>query len=126
MKVYLVAFIVFLVIDAAWLGLIAPKFYRTHLGHIMAERPNFVVAGVFYLIFLLGLTYFVINPALEANDLSKLLISAALFGLVTYGTYDLTNMATLKDWPIIVTVVDLIWGTVLSTLVSLITFLILR
>lgn len=126
MKVYLVAFLVFLVIDAFWLGLVAPKFYRTHLGHIMADRPNFVVAGIFYLIFLVGLTYFVVNPALESGDMKQLLISAALFGFVTYGTYDLTNMATLKDWPVIVTVVDLVWGTFLSTVVSLITFLIVR
>jgi len=126
MKVYLVAFIVFLVIDAIWLGLVAPKFYKNYLGHIMADKPNLIVALVFYLIFILGLVYFVINPAIEANDISKLLISAALFGIVTYSTYDLTNMATLKDWPVIVTVVDLIWGTFISTAVSFITFLILR
>ncbi len=126
MKVYLVAFIVFLVIDAVWLGLVAPKFYKNYLGHIMADKPNLIVALVFYLIFILGLVYFVINPAIEANDISKLLVSAALFGIVTYSTYDLTNMATLKDWPVIVTVVDLIWGTFVSTAVSLITFLILR
>ena len=126
MKVYLVAFIVFLVIDAIWLGLVAPKFYKNYLGHIMADKPNLIVALVFYLIFILGLVYFVINPAIEANDISKLLVSAALFGIVTYSTYDLTNMATLKDCPVIVTVVDLIWGTFISTAVSFITFLILR
>lgn len=126
MKVYLVAFLVFLVIDAIWLGLVAPKFYKNYIGHLMAEKPNFIVAAIFYLIFLVGLTYFVLNPALESGDMKQLIMSAALFGFVTYATYDLTNMATLKDWPWIVTVVDMVWGTVLSTAVSLITFFILR
>lgn len=126
LKMYFIAFIVFLVIDALWLGLVAPKFYKTYLGHLMADKPNFIVAAVFYLVFLFGLVYFVINPAVEANSVSQLLISAALFGFVTYATYDLTNMATLKEWPAIVTVVDLLWGTFISTAVSLVTFLLVR
>jgi uncharacterized membrane protein len=124
LKLYLIAFVIFIAIDAIWLGLIAPKFYKAQIGHLMSEKPNFIAAIVFYLIFIVGVVYFVINPAIEAQSMSKLLISGALFGFMTYATYDLTNLATLKDWPIQVTIVDLIWGTSLSTLIGLFTYLI--
>jgi len=123
-KLYLIAFVIFIAIDAIWLGLIAPKFYKAQIGHLMSEKPNFVAAIVFYLIFIVGVVYFVINPAIEAQSMSKLLVAGALFGFMTYATYDLTNLATLKDWPIQVTIVDLIWGTSLSTLIGLFTYLI--
>ncbi len=123
-KMYIIAFLIFLVIDAIWLGFVAPKFYKAQIGHLMSEKPNFVAALIFYLIFIVGVVYFVVNPAVEAQSISKLLVSGILFGFITYATYDLTNLATLKDWPITVTVVDLIWGTTLSTLVGLFTYLI--
>lgn len=123
-KMYLVAFVIFLAIDAIWLGLVAPKFYKTQIGHLMAEKPNFIAAGVFYLLFIVGLVYFAIMPAIESGDIGKALLAGALFGFMTYATYDLTNLATLKDWPIMVTVVDLIWGTFLSTTITLLTYLI--
>lgn len=123
-KMYIIAFVIFLAIDALWLGLIAPKFYKNHIGHLMAERPNFIAAIIFYLLFIVGLVYFVVMPAVEAGSISKVLLAGALFGFMTYATYDLTNLATLKDWPIIVTVVDLIWGTFLSTSISLLTYLV--
>ena len=75
-------------------------------------------------IFIVGVVYFVVNPAVQAQDMTKLLVSGILFGFITYATYDLTNLATLKDWPITVTIVDLIWGTTLSTLIGLFTYLI--
>lgn len=121
-KMYVIAFIIFLVIDAIWLGLIAPRFYKAQIGHLMAEKPNFVAALVFYLLFIVGVVYFVVNPAIETGNVSKLLISGMLFGFMTYATYDLTNLATLKDWPITVTIVDLIWGTSLSTLIGVGTY----
>lgn len=124
LKMYIIAFVIFLAIDALWLGLIAPKFYKNHIGHLMAERPNFIAAIIFYLLFIVGLVYFVVMPAVEAGSISKVLLAGALFGFMTYATYDLTNLATLKDWPIIVTVVDLIWGTFLSTSISLLTYLV--
>jgi len=124
LKLYLIAFVIFIAIDAIWLGLIAPKFYKAQIGHLMSEKPNFIAAIVFYLIFIVGVVYFVINPAVEAQSMSKVLIAGALFGFMTYATYDLTNLATLKDWPIQVTIVDLIWGTSLSTLIGLFTYLI--
>jgi uncharacterized membrane protein len=124
-KVYLVAFVVFLAIDAIWLGLVAPKFYKSQIGHLMAETPNFLAAGIFYLLFIIGLVYFVLMPNID-GPLSSLIVPAMLFGFMTYATYDLTNLATLKDWPILVTVVDLAWGTALSTAVSVGTYLILQ
>lgn len=123
-KMYIIAFIIFLAIDAIWLGLVAPKFYKAQIGHLMSEKPNFIAALVFYLLFIIGVVYFVVNPAIEAQSMSKLLVAGMLFGFMTYATYDLTNLATLKDWPITVTIVDLIWGTTLSTLIGLFTYLI--
>jgi len=91
----------------------------------MADKARLLPAAIFYLLFIAALSYFVIVPALEHQNLTKLIVSAAIFGLVTYATYDLTNMATLKDWPLLVTVVDLAWGTFISLAVSLITYLLL-
>lgn len=120
-KLYIIAFIVFLAIDALWLGLVAPKFYKSQIGHLMAETPNFIAALVFYFIFIVGVVYFVLLPNMDAG-IGKIILSGMLFGFITYATYDLTNLATLKDWPILVTVVDLAWGTFLSTSVALITY----
>ena len=122
LKIYIIAFVVFLAIDALWLGLVAPKFYKAQIGHLMAEKPNFIAAGIFYLLFIVGLVYF-IKPGIEAGELGKVVLSAAIFGFMAYATYDLTNLATLKDWPITVTIVDLIWGTFLSSTISLVTYL---
>ncbi len=122
-KMYLIAFVVFLAIDALWLGLVAPKFYKSQIGHLMAEKPNFVAAGIFYLLFIVGLVYF-IKPEIDAGELGKAVLAGAIFGFMAYATYDLTNLATLKDWPITVTIVDLIWGTFLSSTITLLTYLI--
>jgi uncharacterized membrane protein len=121
MKMYLIAFIVFLAIDAVWLGLIATKFYKNNIGHLMAETPNFIAAGIFYLIFIVGVVFFTYNGIVEQN-FSKALLAGAIFGFMTYATYDLTNLATLKDWPIIVTVVDLAWGTFLASAMTTATY----
>lgn len=123
LRMYLIAFVVFLAIDALWLGLVAPKFYKAQIGHLMAERPNFIAAGIFYLIFIVGVVYF-IKPNIEAGELGKAVLGGAIFGFMAYATYDLTNLATLKDWPITVTIVDLIWGTFLSSTITLLTYLI--
>jgi uncharacterized membrane protein len=123
-KMYLIAFIIFLAIDAVWLGLVAPKFYKAQIGHLMSEKPNLIAALVFYLIFIVGLVYFVIMPGVDAQSIGKILLGGFLFGFITYATYDLTNLATLKDWPILVTVIDLAWGSFLSTAISLFSYLI--
>jgi uncharacterized membrane protein len=97
---------------------VARKFYSKHLGFLMASSPNWLAAILFYLLFIVGILVFVVLPGLESGSIRDTLLRAALFGLIAYSTYDLTNLATIKDWPIIITVVDMIWGTVLSVIVS--------
>ena len=123
LKLYLVSLAAFFAIDMVWLGLAARSFYQQYLGFLMAPSPNWFVAIIFYLMFVAGLLVFVVVPGLKANSLRTTLIHAALFGLITYATYDLTNLATLKDWPAVLSVVDMLWGTVLSVLVSYISFM---
>jgi uncharacterized membrane protein len=122
LKLYLIILIAFFAIDMIWLGLVARAFYREHLGFLLAPNTNWIAAIIFYLLFILGILVFVVVPGLEDNSLKTTLLRAALFGLVTYATYDLTNLATVKDWPVLVTIVDMIWGTVLSVTVSLVSF----
>jgi uncharacterized membrane protein len=121
LKLYGIGFLVFLAIDAVWLGLIARQFYGKYLGHLLSPTPNFIAAGIFYLLFIISILVFAVIPGLNQNSVIKAVMLGALFGLITYATYDLTNLATLKDWPLLVTVVDLIWGTVLSASVAGIT-----
>ncbi len=122
-KLYLVSLAAFLAIDMLWLGLVARLFYQQQLGFLMAPSVNWFAAAIFYLLFIVGILFFVVVPGLESNSLKATLLRAALFGLITYATYDLTNLATLKDWPVLLTVVDLIWGTILSVLVSYLSFM---
>lgn len=117
-KLYLAALAAFFLIDMLWLGLVARGFYQKYLGFLLSPKPNWAAAIVFYLLFVAGVLVFVVLPGLEANSLRLVLLRGALFGLITYATYDLTNLATVKDWPLTVTLVDLAWGTVLSTAVS--------
>jgi uncharacterized membrane protein len=124
LKLYSIAIVVFFAIDMLWLGLVAKNFYSQQIGFLMKSNINWVAAIIFYLIFVVGLVLFVISPAIEKQSWTHALIFGALFGLITYATYDLTNLATLKDWPLLVTVVDLIWGTVLAASVSVISFFI--
>lgn len=124
LKLYAIAFPIFILIDAAWLGLIAKNFYSKHLGYLLKENINFVAAGIFYLLFLIGIIIFVVMPALEKNSWIHALIFGALFGVITYATFDLTNQSMIKDWPIIVTLVDLVWGAFIASSVSVLTFLI--
>jgi uncharacterized membrane protein len=124
LKLYFSTLAVFFAIDMIWLGFVARTFYRKHLGFLMAPNPNWLAAIIFYLLFIVGIQVFVALPGLASGSLRETLLRAALFGLITYATYDLTNLATVKDWPVIITVVDMIWGTVLSVLVSYAAFVI--
>ncbi len=119
LKLYLLTFIAFLAVDAVWLGFVAKDFYAKHLGYLMAEQPNLVAALIFYLIFVVAILVLVVLPTLEA-PLAKTLLLAAVFGFASYATYDLTNLATVKNWPLLVTVVDLIWGTSIATVTAFI------
>jgi len=116
-----------LVLDGIWLGLVARDFYRRHLGFLMADQVNWGAAALFYALYAVGLTVFVTLPSVDDGDAAAALWRGALFGLVAYATYDLTNQATLQGWPTIVTVVDLAWGMALSAAVGAIaTYAVLR
>jgi uncharacterized membrane protein len=119
LKLYLMTLAAFFVVDMAWLVLVARAFYRKQLGFLLAPNPNWAAAVVFYLLFIAGLLVFVVVPGLRTNAVRTTALHGALFGLIAYATYDLTNLATIKDWPLAVTIVDLIWGTVVSLSVSL-------
>lgn len=121
---YLIATVAFFAIDMLWLGLIARNFYREKLGFIFTGDVRWPAAIVFYLLYIGGILYFAVNPALEAASLQKALLNGALFGLMCYATYDLTNMATIQQWPLVVVVVDIIWGIVLTGSVSAITYVV--
>jgi uncharacterized membrane protein len=123
-KLFLIALPVFFIIDMVWLVLVAKKFYQDQIGFLMKPDINWFAAIIFYLLFIAGLVIFVISPAVLKHSWIHALLFGALFGLITYATYDLTNLATLKDWPLLVTVVDLIWGSVLASSISLITYFI--
>lgn len=125
-KQYFVTFIIFLLIDAVWLGFISKNFYPNYIGHLMAQEVNIFPALLFYVLYVVGIVYLVIKPSLEKKSLTKSLIFGALLGLVSYSTYDLTNLATLTNWPVVVTVVDIIWGTILTMSVSGVSYLVSR
>ena len=122
-KLYAVALTSFLVIDLLWLGVIARSFYRSELGHLMRGDVNWAAAVAFYVVFVLGIVVLVVWPAMERESLAQALLLGALFGLVTYAAYDLTNLATLEGFPLRMVVVDMIWGMALCTGISAITYL---
>jgi uncharacterized membrane protein len=111
---YVATLVVFAAIDFVWLGFIAKDLYRNGIGHLMADAPNWTAAVLFYLIFIGGLVYFAVTPALAADAWQKATIQAALFGFFCYATYDLTNLATLKGWPVSIVIADMIWGAFVS------------
>ena len=126
LKLYPIALPVFFALDMVWLGLVAKNFYRDQIGVLMKDDINWMAAIAFYLLFIAGLVLFVIGPAIERNSWVHALVFGALFGFISYATYDLTNLATLKDWPLLVTIVDLAWGAVLAASVSTATYFIAR
>ena len=125
-KLYFATLIAFFAIDMVWLSFVARTFYRKYLDFLLTPTTNWIAAVIFYLLFILGILVFVVLPGLEDNSLKTTLLRAALFGLITYATYDLTNLATVKNWPVLITVIDMAWGTVLSVVVSFISFLVGR
>lgn len=125
LKLYAVAVASFLVLDGLWIGVVASGFYKKQLGYIFTDHVNFVAAAAFYLMYAAGLVYLVIEPNL-GNSLLKVFFTGALVGLMAYGAYDLTNQATIKDWPLTMTVVDMLWGTFVTGAVSVVTVVIAR
>ncbi|MCA1796688.1 MAG: DUF2177 family protein [Geobacteraceae bacterium] len=118
LKLYLLTVPVFFAIDLIWLGIVAKSFYNNNLSHLLSPDVNWTAALLFYFMYIAGIILFAVKPGLDAGSLAKAAIWGALFGFFTYATYDLTNMATLRDWPLKVVVVDIAWGTVLCTLVA--------
>jgi len=123
LTVYAISVPLFFIIDMIWLGYIASDFYRNRLGHLLGD-VNWTAAIIFYLVFLVGLTLFATYPAVIKGALSYALIWGALFGFFTYATYDLTNLATMRDFPLSVALVDIGWGTFLGAAVAGSTFLV--
>ncbi len=112
---YIVTFVVFFAIDIFWLGLVAPKFYSSQLGDLMTDKVNWTAALIFYALYIAALLILIVNPAVKDGSVKMALMHGALFGLVAYATYDLTNLATIKNWPLLMTIVDLIWGTFITS-----------
>ena len=123
-RLFGITLFIFLAIDMVWLGWIARTFYKKHIGHLLKKNVNWLAAVIFYLIFIAGLIFFVIHPALINNSFSYALLAGGLFGLVTYSTYDLTNHATVKGWPLTVTLADLAWGSFLASATASLSYLI--
>jgi uncharacterized membrane protein len=111
---YIAALITIAVLDFLWLGVVAKSWYQSGIGHLMADKPNFIAAAFFYLLYPVGVVFFAALPALEGGQFAKAALFGALFGFFVYGTYDMTNMATLKDWPLGLALADIAWGTFVS------------
>ncbi len=118
--------LVFGVLDGLWLTVVSGDLYQDRIGHLLAESPNAAAAAAFYVVFVLGIVYFVIRPGLDRASLGPSLRDAAAFGLVTYGTFDLTSMAVLKDFPLDVVLIDMAWGTTVCTVTSAVVLSVLR
>ena len=127
LKTFFAVLVPMLVLDGVWLAVIAKSFYARHLGALMSQNPVWAAAVLFYLLYAVGVVYFVVAPAV-AGSLTwyAVILRGALFGLVAYATYDLTNHATIVNWPTIITVVDMAWGATITGVTSLIAWAILK
>lgn len=121
-KLYLLTVPVFLAVDLLWLGVLARDFYRSGLGHLLSPTVNWPAAIVFYLLFIAGILYYAVLPALAEGSLGRAVLNGLLFGFFTYMTYELTNLATLPSWPLKVVLVDIAWGMTLSATVAAASF----
>lgn len=117
--IYFAALLTFLILDGIWLGVVARGFYVDQLGHLMRPSPNWGIAGAFYLMYVVGVVVFAVLPGHAQGSWLMTAGLGALFGFIAYGTYDLTNLATLRGWPPLMSAVDMVWGAVLTSVVSL-------
>lgn len=122
LKLWLVALVSSSIIDAVWLFIVARGFYTKQIGHLMAAAPDWLPVAVYYPLFSAALVYFAVLPGIASGSMMRTVLMGAAFGFVAYATYDLTNQATLKDWPLVMTLVDIAWGTFLSAIVAGIVF----
>ena len=123
---YLATLTTFLVIDAVWLGIVAKKFYAAQLGPLMRDDVLFLPAGIFYLFYSAGIVMLAVRPEQTGLSLVNVAFYGAVVGFIAYGTYDVTNLATLKNWPVLMSIVDLIWGICISSVVAVAGALALR
>jgi uncharacterized membrane protein len=126
LKLYALTIPIFFIIDIIWLGVIAKGFYRRHLGFILSPEVNWVAAIIFYLMYIVGILFFAVRPALNSGSWQQAALLGGLYGFFTYATYDFTNLATIKDWPRIIVLVDLLWGVCLCTVVSVLSLTIAK
>lgn len=117
--VYALTVPVFFAIDMVWLGVLAKNIYSKQLGDLLSPTVNWTAAIVFYLLYIFGIIYFAVLPGIDKDSIRTVIINGMLFGGLAYATYDLTNLATLKNWPITITFIDIAWGITLTTLVAL-------
>lgn len=122
LSIYLIAAVVFLAIDAVWLGYVARDFYKARIGGLLLEQPKFAIAAGFYAIYVVGLLYFAVLPGLRSDSMGLAAFNAALFGMFCYMTYDATNLSTMKGFDPVVAVVDIAWGAALSAFTAAVTF----
>ena len=126
LKLYFLTVPVFFIIDLIWLGVVAKNFYQKNLKYILSPNVNWTAAIIFYLIYIAGILIFAVLPGLAKDSLRHAALWGALFGFFTYATYDLTNLALLKDWPLNIVFVDILWGVVLCTTVATLSFYIAK
>ena len=122
LKLYLLTVPVFFVIDLIWLGVVAKGFYQKNLKYILSPNVNWTAAILFYLMYIAGILIFAVLPGIAKDSLRYAAGWGALFGFFTYATYDLTNLALLKDWPLNIVIVDILWGVILCTVVASVSF----
>ena len=126
LKLYALTIPIFFIIDIVWIGVVAQDFYQKYLGYILSPNVNWTAAIIFYLIYIVGIIIFGVRPAIIHNSFKHAIIFGGLFGFFTYATYDLTNLATVKNWPLIVTLIDMFWGTFLGASVAGSSFMVSR
>ena len=126
LKLYALMVPVFFIIDLIWLGVVARGFYQKNLKYILRPDVNWTAAIIFYLVYIAGILIFAVLPGMAEDSWQHAALWGALFGFFTYATYDLTNLALLKDWPLNIVIVDILWGVVLCTVVATLSFFIAK
>ncbi|MBS0624441.1 MAG: DUF2177 family protein [Verrucomicrobia bacterium] len=119
LRIYLICLILFIITDLFWLGILATNFYMAHIGFLMKKNILWLAAFCFYLMYAAAICYFAVNPSLEKNNFKIAMRSGFFLGLVSYGTYDLTNLATIEGWPLKIVWVDMIWGASITAIISM-------